>query len=534
MSPGLTPARCCPHSPAGCQGSPCAPLAQHQTILPLEPCPRRPEHPALRGPGQPTPSLPCRGCRGPKGVWRNPPLTPPHPGREGCGWPGALGSDAGGPARGSCASWNLPAAAASLGLGQKLPPGRCSQPKTLNRAAAEHPQPGLREPRVPSSDHPELGWPGRAGPPSRCTKPGGAVRAWERAQAPLDVLGSPASPGSSAGRTVPPGPARPRPLPSTVRPPRLAPGVPRAGSPAGVPPGDLRRRPVPRHLQRTEPTAPAPPTAPAAPTSERPPPVHAPPSPGCGSGPASSGTSRGGPGLGTGRGGPPLPPSFPSTSPAALPLLPGLAGASCRSPAGAARPGKSRGAPGSRSAKSGGGGAEPARDGDPGRECRRSQPLRKPGLDRAHARTRGTRARHGACTRAGPRRAPQEHSLAGRPCACTAVHPVKPGPCVHTSPCTRVRAHTNLCTNKSVLTQIHARTSLCTRKFVHTQVCAHMSLRTQVGAHTQTRTSANTQLQACTRGGVHVQQCTRVHAHASSCTHTCANANAQLQVCVCG
>lgn len=301
------PGKMLPTQPGRLPGEPLRPLGSAPDNSPLGALPRAPR--TLRA-AWARPALPCRSCRGPKGVWRNPPLTPPHPGQEGSGWPGALSSDAGGPARGSCVSWNLPAAAASLGLGQKLPPGRCSQPNTLDRAAAEHPQTGLQEPCIPSSGHPELGWPGRAGP-----KP--VHEAWwgrEGVGVGASSPGRVREHGEPGELRWPHSTARPGSAPAASQhgaTPRLAPGAP-CGEPGGGPPGDLA------------------PSGPAAPPANR---AHGPSTPdGPGgsylraapAGPRSpfsrlrlgAGEQRhiqGGPGLGTGRGGPyPLPsPALP-------------------------------------------------------------------------------------------------------------------------------------------------------------------------------------------------------------------------------
>lgn len=523
------PGEMLPTQPGRLPGEPLRPLGSAPDTSPLGALPRAPR--TLRAvwarPDNSLLALP--GLQRPKRRLAEPPTYTTTPGArrlrlagsspQRCGWPCSWFLRVLEPSRSCCVTRAGAETSTRPLLSAQRPRPGSSRAPTDGAAGTLHPLLGPPRARVarqsgPSQPVREARW-GREGAGVGASSPGRVGEHGEPGE--LRWPHGTARPGSA--------PAAPQ---HGATPPRLAPGAP-CGEPGGGPPGD-----------------PAP-SGPAAPPANRARGPSTPDGPGgsylraAPAGPRSpfsrlrlgAGEQRhiqGGPGLGTGRGGPYPPPSpaLPRprsrSSPGGRSELPEPRG-------GAARPGKSRGAPRSRSANSGGGGgAEPARDGDPGREQRRSQPLRKPGLDRAHARTRGTRARRGACTRAGPRRAPQEHGPAGRPCAL----PVKPVPCVHTSPCahefvhTRICAQTSPCSHKSMHTHVCAHTSLYAHKFAHTRVCAHQSV------HTHTRTNANTQLQACTCGGVHVRQCTRVRAHTSSCTHTRTNANAWSQVCMCG
>lgn len=301
------PSKMLPTQPGRLPGEPLRPLGSAPDNSPLGALPEAPRTPRTAWARPANSFLAMPGLQRPKRCLEEPPTYTTTPGarrlclagssRQRCGWPRSWFLRVLEPSR-SCCVTRVGAETSTRPLlpAQNPRPGSSGAPPAR---AAGTPRPLLGPPRAwvagqsgPSQPVHEA-WRGREGVGAGASSPGRVGEHGEPGELrwPHGTARPGSAPAASQHGATPP--ARPRCAP--------------CGEPGGGPPGDLRRRPVPRHLQRTEPTAPAPPTAPAAPTSERPPPVHAPPSPGCGSGPASSGTSRGGPGLGTGRGGPPYP-----------------------------------------------------------------------------------------------------------------------------------------------------------------------------------------------------------------------------------
>lgn len=311
-------------------------------------------------------------------------------------------------------------------------------------------------------------------------------------------------------------PARAPPGPATGSPGRGS-HPPRAptGRRSGTAPGAARRR-VRRHPGCSRERGPAGALSPCQrprlarrllppSSSERPragrwvPRLRAPPRPGCscGSVRARSGTSRGTLAVGAGRDGA----APPRTSPARPGRPEKVAGA----PRGRRVPAKleePRGG-GSRSANLGGGGAERARDGDPGRERRRLQPLRKPGLDPAHA---GHARPPRPCTRAGPARTPHAWSVR--------VHRSRTRAVLHTHSCAHVRPCPRAALRPCAGTRLPSRTHvqhLHTRRGRHAHV--HLCTSTQ-GTDTPAHTRTHLRMPACRS----THTCICAHANSHACT----------------
>lgn len=225
--------------------------------------------------------------------------------------------------------------------------------------------------------------------------------------------------------------------------------------------------------------------------------LRAPLRPGCsyGSVRARSGTSRGTLAVGAGRDGA----APPRTSPARPGRPEKVAGAprGRRVPAKLEEPRSG----GSRSANLGGG-AERARDGDPGRERRRLQPLRKPGLDPAHA---GHARPPRPCTRAGPARTPHAWSVR--------VHRSRTRAVLHTHSCAHVRP--------------------CPRAALRPCAGTHLPSRTHV-QHLHTRRGRHAHVHLCTSTrGTDTPAHTRTHLRTPACrsTHACICAHANSHAC---